>query len=320
MERRVALLAIGVRELEDALDGEANKIQREFVRISEELADINLKLIEADAPEREALQKEQASLRDQQKIHAQEINVWRQRARDVLQQRTKEKLRVYLQELLLAADGSLKTKVERSLFLLDASEEELAALVEDEQRPSDRSQAGRLIERARTAYDLRASDPTERIREAVKFANQSGMAQNDEALLEIEEAIADDDPMVSEMATLVSMQIHRFRALRVADLALAHASVKKLVKFDHPNVVPILIEVLENPRTGFVTKDDNTEEMKNDRSRMLALLRLVKWHTQGAKMAIQMRKFDQDKQLVGAAERALELFPGEWSGPLEEGK
>lgn len=314
------MLAIGVRELEEALDGKANKIQRDFVRLSEELADINLKLIEADASEREALQREQVSVRDQQKVLAEEINKWRDRARDVLQQRTKERLKVFLQELLPIVDGSLKTRVERSLFLLDASEEELAALLEKEQRPTDQSQAGRLIERARTAYDLRASDSTERIRAAVKFANQFGMAQNDDALFEIEEAITDDDPLVSEMATFVSMQIHRFRALRVADLSLAHASVKKLVQIDHPNVVPVLIEVLENPRTGFVIKDDITEEVQNHRSRMLALLRLVKWHTKGAKKAIQMRKFDQDKQLVDAAERALELFPGEWSGPLEEGK
>ncbi|MCH7586597.1 MAG: hypothetical protein IIC78_00970 [Chloroflexi bacterium] len=314
------MLAIGVRELEDALDKKANEIQRDFVRISEELADINLKLMEADAPEQEVMQKELASLRDQQKILAEEINAWRGRARDVLHQRTKEKLKDYLGELLPIVDGSLKTRVERSLYLLDASEEELATLIDKEQRPSDQTRAGRLIERARTAYDLRASDPTERVRAAVNFANQSGMALNDDALSEIEEAITDADPMVSEVATLVSMQIHRFRAMRVADLTRAHASVKVLIKIDHPSVVPVLIEVLENPRTGFVTKDNKTEETENGRSRMLVLLRLVKWHTPGAKMAIQMRKFDQDKQLVGAAERALELFPGEWTGPLEKGK
>ena len=45
MERRDALLAIGIRELEDALDKKANEIQRDFVRLSEELAYINLKLM-----------------------------------------------------------------------------------------------------------------------------------------------------------------------------------------------------------------------------------------------------------------------------------
>lgn len=314
------MFAIGVRELEEALNQKANKIQREFVSLSERLAEINRKLMEADAPERESLQKELGSLRDQQIVLAEEINIWRERARGVHHQRTEKGLKDFLQELLPLADGSLKTRLERSLFLLDASDEEKAALMEKEQRPSDQTPAGRLIDRARTSYDLRASDPTERVRAAVEFANRSGMAQNDEAILEIEEAIADDDPLVSEIATLTSMQIHRFRALRVADLSIAHASVKELVKIDHPAVVAVLIEVLESPRTGFLTKDDTAEEIQNSRSRMLALLRLVKWHTQSAKSAIQMRKYDQDKQLVGAAERALELFPGEWNGPLEEEK
>jgi len=32
---------------------------------------------------------------------------------------------------------------------------------------------------------------------------------------------------------------------------------------------------------------------------------------------VHARLFDREDQIVRAAERALELFPGEWSGPLK---
>jgi hypothetical protein len=49
----------------------------------------------------------------------------------------------------------------------------------------------------------------------------------------------------------------------------------------------------------------------------VAVLRLIEWHTPDARQAVQARLFDRDEQIVRAAERALELFPGEWSGPLK---
>jgi hypothetical protein len=55
----------------------------------------------------------------------------------------------------------------------------------------------------------------------------------------------------------------------------------------------------------------------NGRSRLVALLRLVEWHTADAQAALRGRKFDRDPAIVRAAAKALELFPGDWSGPLK---
>jgi hypothetical protein len=49
---------------------------------------------------------------------------------------------------------------------------------------------------------------------------------------------------------------------------------------------------------------------------MVALLRLVEWHTAEAQAALRGRKFDRDSAIVKAAAKALELFPGDWAGPL----
>ena len=75
--------------------------------------------------------------------------------------------------------------------------------------------------------------------------------------------------------------------------------------------------MLENPRTGYVEEQEDTVESDNSRSRMVALLRLVEWHTPEAQFAIQGRKFDKDPHIIRAAERALDLFPGAWAGPLK---
>ncbi len=50
---------------------------------------------------------------------------------------------------------------------------------------------------------------------------------------------------------------------------------------------------------------------------MVALTRLIEWHTTSARDAVQARKFDRDPRIVRVATRALELFPGEWTGPLK---
>jgi hypothetical protein len=98
---------------------------------------------------------------------------------------------------------------------------------------------------------------------------------------------------------------------------MSYASVQKLASLNNLAAVPVLIEVLENPRTGYVKGEDGAmEEATNHRSRMVALLRLIEWHTPDAKLAVYKVKFDQDPDIVKAAERALELFPEDWGGPL----
>jgi len=58
-------------------------------------------------------------------------------------------------------------------------------------------------------------------------------------------------------------------------------------------------------------------EGDNAKSRMVALLRLVEWHTPDAQVAIQAVRFDRDSHLVKVAVKALEVFPGDWKGPLK---
>jgi hypothetical protein len=311
------VFALSIREVQKALNEKADEIQREFVQVSEELSEMGRKLLELRGEEANKLRLEQQSLRAHQQELAEEINLWRDRSRKVQQQRGLEGMKAFITSLLPEVDEVIRKKLERVIQLIDMPEEELADFLPGQQVDTKRTPAGRLIERARVSYELRVSDSSERARAAVEFANQSGMALNDEVLAEIEQAIDDDDPMVKEVAILTTIQLHRFRAIRTADLDIAHQSVKKLTGINHPAVIPVLIEIVEKPRTGFVSKNEGAEEVTNVHSRMIALLRLVEWHTEEAQKAVQMRRFDQNQQIVRAANRALELFPGTWTGPIK---
>lgn len=312
------MIGLGLRQLQEALNRKADGIQREFVLLSERLQQISQKLLEARGEERERLRAEQESLRARQQQIADEVNLWRERARAVLSQRGGAALRAYIEELVALDDPDFRTAAQHALYLMDASEEELAALAEQANiRPEAKTPAARLIERARTEYDLRGVDSAPRYRAAVEFANRPGMAQDLEAIAEVERHIPDPDPMVREVAVLTVIQLHRFRALRLADLDSAHRSAQRLAQINHQAVIPALIEILENPRTGFVNTEQGPVEADNGRSRMVALLRLVEWHTAEAQAALRARLFDRDPAIVKAASKALELFPGPWSGPLK---
>ena len=78
-----------------------------------------------------------------------------------------------------------------------------------------------------------------------------------------------------------------------------------------------LIEVMSQHRTGYVSSPSGMAEGDNAKSRMVALLRLVEWHTPDAQVAIQAVRFDRDSHLVKVAVKALEVFPGDWKGPLK---
>jgi ElaB/YqjD/DUF883 family membrane-anchored ribosome-binding protein len=312
------VFALGLSDLQKAIDAKANEIQKEFVALSNELEDLSRSLLEFRGDELEKMREEQTALRERQAKLAKEVNDWRERARDVVRQRSEETLTAHLNELLPLTDGALKMAIERTLRMIDSPEEELARLALEEERALDQTPVDRLVERARTSYDLRGTDSSARQRAAVEFANRSGMVMDDQALSELEAAVDDTDPLVVELVTLTLIQLHKYRSLQLAELETAHQSVKELAKINHPAVIPALIEVLENPRTGFVTEGETSEKLDNTHSRIVALLKLVKWHTPDARMAIQMRRFDQNSQIVSAAERALDLFPGEWSGPLED--
>jgi hypothetical protein len=288
------------------------------VALSDELEDLSRNLLELRGDELEQKRQEQTELRERQAKLAEEVNLWRERARDVVRQRSEETLKAHLNDLLPLTDGALKMVIEGTLRMIDAPEEELERLALEQEGLGDRTPVDRLIERARTSYDLRGSDSSARQRAAVEFSNRPGMVMDEQAISELEVAINDRDPLVSELATLTLIQMHKYRALQFAELTISHEAVKQLAKINNSAVIPALIEVLENPRTGFVTEGEDAEETDNTHSRMVALLKLVKWHTPDAKMAIRMRRFDQKDQIVSAAERALELFPGEWTGPLDD--
>jgi len=311
------VFTLGINEVQNALSEKADEVQREFVKVSEELDNTGRKLLELRGEEAEELRAEQKALRLRQQELAEDVNLWRERARAVRQQRSIAGLRTFITDLLPEVDAPIRSILKRSIELIDTPEEERAEMTFQETNVVAQTAAGRLIERARVSYDLRGSDPADRQRAVVEFANRQGIALDDDILEEIESAIEDDDPLVKEVAILTTIQIHRYRALRSADFLLAHDSVKKLAKINHIAIIPALIEIVEQPRTGFMGDGEMTEESINVRSRMIALLRLVEWHTFEAQKAVLMRRFDQNKQITRAAERALELFPGEWSGPLK---
>lgn len=311
------MIGLGLRQVQDALNRKADEIQREFVTTSERLDEIGRLILEANEDDRRDMRVDQASLRQRQQVLADEINQWRERGRRVLTQSGQTALRVYLNELLALEDPHITPAVKHALYLMDAPEDELARLAESPERNSTVTPASRLLTRARTEYDLRGADPVVRHRTAVEFANRPGMAQDDDAIAEIEASMTDADPLVRETAALTAIQLHRFRALRVADLDLSHRSAQRLAQINNPAAIPVLVEILEKPRTGFAAGEAGPEERDNARSRMVALLRLVEWHTGDAQKALRARQFDRDANIVKAAARALDLFPGEWTGPLK---
>ena len=304
------MIGQGLRQLQEALNRKADGVQREFTAVSEQLKLIGRRM---EREEREtdpaALAVEQDALRARQQILAAEVNDWRDRARGVLQQRSDEVLRDYLNQLLTLDDESVRPAVEHALYLMSASDEELARLAQSQVQARPTTPAGRLIERARTEFDLRGNDPAPRRRAAMEFANRPSLAQDDAVIAEIEAALNDADPWVREVAFLTALQLHRFRAIRLADLDAAHASVERLTRFDDPAVIPILIAVLENARTGFT----QGTEGNNKHSRLLALEYLAAWHTPEAQKAVRARTLDRNEAIAREAQRALDAFPGEWT-------
>jgi hypothetical protein len=310
------VIGLGLRLLQDALNGKADRIQHEFVQLSEELEDVGRKLLEADEADRPPLRERQKEIREKQMEVANNVNIWRERARNVIRQRGSGALRAYLEEIASLDDEQVQAAAKHALYLMDAPEEELAALAEQASVKKVTTPAGRLIERARTEYDLRTGDPATRMRAAVEFANRSGVAQDDSILEEIEAAMDDPDPLVREITALTVVQLLKFRSLRLADLDASHEAVQRLAKVNHMVAIPVLIEVLNTPRTGFVVREGGSVEEDNGRSRMVALLRLVEWHTPDAQYALRGLQFDRDPHIVKAAKRALELFPDDWTGRL----
>lgn len=310
----------GVTQLQKSLTAKADSIQREFISISQRLTILSRKIVEADDDQKEALIAEQDQLRERRAAIAEEVNVWRDRAKETAAQSGQDALRAYLQDLADATPGedSIQLAINHLLFLLNASEEELAALSRPQTEAKPLTQVGRLIERARKEWDLRQPDPLPRNQTATEFANRPNIAQDEATIAEIEEAILDSDKFVREVALLILINLHRFRALRLADLDAAYQSVVRLTRLNHPQVISSLVAIVENTRMGFVRKspEEDPVEESSSRLRVAALKRLIEWHTPETKRAVEARQMDRDREVSYLATRALEAFPGEWKGPI----
>jgi hypothetical protein len=315
------MVAQELRKLQEVLTRKADSAQRDFIAVSEELKTLARRIQDTPIAEHAPLLEEREALHTRQQALADEINVWRDRARVVLRQPGEEALKAFLAEMAAVEDEAVRAAAERARFVMDAPEEELAKLAAQTAAAKPTTQTGRFIERTRTEYDLRGADPAPRRRAAVEFANRPGMAQNDDALAELEAVMEDPDPIVRGLITATVIQIHRIRATRAAELELAHASVKRLRQIQDPAVIPVFIEVLSNPRTGFVPGEGGELlSGNNNHTRRLALGGLVEWHTPEAQQAVRACQFDRDPQIVKLAARALEMFPGAWKGPTEESR
>ncbi|HKZ69240.1 MAG TPA: hypothetical protein VJ020_04120 [Anaerolineales bacterium] len=314
------MLGQALSQLQKALNAKADSIQREFIAVSERLNALPGKIAEADDDDKPPLLAEQDELRERRADIAEAINVWRDRAKDLLNKSDDDALRTYLQDISdqTKDDEQVQAAIKHAQFILNATDEELAALAQPEEEAKPLTPAGRLIERARKEYDLRGDDPAPRHKAAVEFANRPYMLQDMEAIAEIEESIYDPDKFVREVVLLTLIQLHRFRALRLADLNAAYTSVERLTHINHPQAIPALVSILEHTRTGYVQKEGSGEpvEESNSRLRVAALKRLIEWHTSEAKRAVEAYQLDRDQQVSYLARRALETFPNEWTKPI----
>jgi hypothetical protein len=309
-----------INQLQKALTAKADSIQREFITISEQLTLLSRKVIEAMPEDRPPLEAEQAVLRERRAVIAEDVNVWRDRAKDILNQPGDDALRAYLQELLDTSkeESQIQATAKHVLVVLSATEEELAAMMQSEEEEKPQTPAGRLLYRARKEYDLRGEDADPRLRTTAEFTNRQGMIQDEAAIAELEAAVYDPDKFVREVALLTLIQIHRARALRLSELDQAYQSVLRLTRMNHPGAIAVLVNIVDNQRTGFVRKTPNSEpvEVSNSRLRVAALKRLVEWHTPEARRAVEGQQLSRDEEVSYLCQRALEAFPGEWKGPI----
>jgi hypothetical protein len=308
------LVILELRELAQVLDLKVTSIQKEFTSVADRLAALRRKWVEVEEPERPGIVKEQEVLKEKQLLLAEQINIWRDRLRSVEMPLGEAATKASLEEMLGCGDPQVFAAVENAKRLMAMDPEEKAVLFSKAAAVSANTPVGRLMERARSSYDLRTGGPGVRQEVAVEFANRSGISQDDSVVADLEEALQNTDAILSDVAARTLIQILRFRAVRAAELDTVFQAVQKLVKIKNPLVIPVLIEILRTPRQGYVYVNGNLQEGSNGTSRMLALISLVEWRTREAQDAIRTRMNDRDPDIFNAAEKALQAFPGEWTG------
>jgi hypothetical protein len=311
------LVILELRELAIVLDRKVTAIQKEFTSIADRLAVLRRKWSEEEEPERPKIVKEQEALKEKQLVLADQVNIWRDRIRAIENPSGEKATQEALEEMLGCGDPEVVEAVQKAKQFFAMDPEEKAAFFNKAVAATSNTPVGRLIQRAQSSYDLRNGGPGVRQEAAVEFANRSGMAQEDSIIPELETASQNSDPIIADVALRTLVQILRFRAVRAAELDTVQTAVQKLVKIPSQVVVPVLIEILKNPRQGYIMVDGNLQEGNNATSRLQALIALVDWRTKDAQDAIRLRRYDKDENIANAAERALQAFPGEWSGKTE---
>jgi hypothetical protein len=296
------------------LERKVTAIQREFTSLADQLGVLRRKWSEEEETERPRIIKEQETLKEKQLVMAELVNVWRDRLRAIENPAGEKAMLAAMDELLGCGDPEVVEAVHRAKQILAMNPEEKAALFNKAAAATANTPVGRLVQRAQSSYDLRSGGPKVRQETAVEFSNRSGMSQDDTVITELEAALEDPDPVVTDLALRTLVQILRFRAVRAAELDSGMTAVQKLVKIKDPIVIPVLIEILKNPRQGYILVDGNLQEGSNDSARLLALIALVEFRTKEAQDVMRMRRYDKDPNIAKAAERALEAFPGDWTG------
>ncbi len=308
------MVILELKELAQILELKVNTVQREFTSVADRLSALRRKWVEVEEPERPAIIKEQETLKEKQIVLAEQVNVWRDRLRSVETPSGEQALAKALDELLTCGDAEVAAGVEKARRLMAMDPEEKAGLFARTVAAAANTPVGRLMERARSSYDLRNGGPVVRQEVAVEFANRSGMAQEESILTDLETASQNPDPVISDVAIRTLIQVLRFRTVRAAELDTVHQAVQMLAKIKNPLVIPVLIEIMRTPRQGYIYVNGNLQEGANSASRMLALITLVDWRTREAQDAIRARSYDRDSAIVNAVEKALQAFPGDWDG------
>jgi hypothetical protein len=307
------VVILELRDLQEALTQKVQTTQREFTVIQERLSVLRRSWTEAEEDERPQVLAEQERLKEKQLTLAETVNLWRDYLREIETPRGEAALDQTLTNLSQCGVLEIEELVKSTRALMAMDPEERAGMFQQQVTTAANTPAGRMLERARTSYDLRNGGPAALQQAAVEFANRSNQAVDDAALAELESGMKHRDPIVVDLAARTIVQMLRFRALRSAEADVVRQAVLRLVAMNHPHVVPALIEVLSNPRTVYRESAGGTHEESNSPERLHALVALVeRWRSGEVQKVIRSRALENDPQISNAATRALAAFPGEW--------
>ncbi|MCK5054361.1 MAG: hypothetical protein KAR65_08785, partial [Anaerolineales bacterium] len=110
--------------MQAALERKASAVQQEFIQLSEQLDDLGRQIPDADDKEKKAIREQQQALRVEQQQIAEDVNLWRRRAREVTQQAGTNSLRSYLNDLLEFNEDLVTPAVQNALTLMDTPPDE----------------------------------------------------------------------------------------------------------------------------------------------------------------------------------------------------